>query len=43
MHMRQLVIIIVEINSFFLFVITVTPNFLGVTWVGLTYLLSEIG
>ena len=41
MHMRQLVIVRVGINSFFSFVITVTPDFLGTTWVGLTHLLSE--
>jgi hypothetical protein len=41
--MHQPTIILVRINLFFSFVITLTPDFLGTTWVGFTYLLLEIG
>jgi hypothetical protein len=32
MHIRQPVMVLVGINSFFSFVTTVTPDFLGTTW-----------
>ena len=43
MQTRQPVVTRVGINSLLALVITVTPNFLGTTYTGLTQELSEIG
>ena len=43
MHTRHPIVTLVGINSLSALVTTVTPDFLGTTYTGLTHELSEIG